>query len=376
MKIKFLPFLNDNDGKLWREKLENEFMSQQEVKDITKEINELRNSKPDILKTYDEKYKNSAPAERKKVLREKESVSTPEVVDYYKRLRSLKEERQQNWIKYLMNRVAEVFEQKLIKLKDDEKEKSKTTIVAALPEFFWCDINDNAKHSDRSDIINYQKPIYINNIASIFCAENEISKLTKDYPNLIFFAGTVKWKVPVNEDRSQEDTYNTLFIYNSGDLPVMWGKHHFSAIDGFSSVNFRYTGLNVKRQVFDIKSGGEIKGGHPKITFNGIDFVYDICLDFISNKDGFAGGPLSKDICSNISLNNPVNVLIAGGMWFYNNTAALNAVANMPSEVVLRCDANADNRGCNSEIYCKSGGNILNKKIANDFIGDMEINIP
>ena len=114
MKIKFLPFLNDNDGKLWREKLENEFMSQQEVKDITKEINKLRNSKPAILKTYDEKYKNSAPAERKKVLREKESVSTPEVVDYYKRLRSLKEERQQNWIKYLMNRVAEVFEQKLI----------------------------------------------------------------------------------------------------------------------------------------------------------------------------------------------------------------------------------------------------------------------
>lgn len=373
MKIKFLPFLKDADGQKWLNEVMENFLN--ENADDTAEINKLRNQKPYILRFYDAMYTISQPTLRKEILKQKETVSTPEVVEYYEKLHTLKEKRQEKWIKYFMSKVAEIYEEKLKSLSDDEKDKAQTTIVAALPEFFWCDINDNKKHTDSSDIINYQKPIYQNNVWSIFDDENDITKLTRDYPNLIFFAGTAKWKQPENENRDKQITYNTLFIYHSGNLPVVWGKHYFSSVDGFSAFDVnRYTG---RHEFINIKNmdGGSTSLNCPVVNFNGIDFVYDICLDFIMNNNGTSGGPLSKDLCSNITLNNSINVLIAGGMPFSNNQNATNSITNMNSDIILRCDAAADDRGCNAEIYSKSNGtNLLNGKNGNDIVGNLEIN--
>lgn len=373
MKIKFLPFLNDDDGKEWLNNIKQEF--EKNNADITSEINNLRNKKPQILKDYDEKYKNTSPQERPSILNEKERVSTPEVVEYYQKLREVKEKRQKMWIDYLMGKVKEVYDKKLEELNDKEKDKNETTIVAALPEFFWCDINDNNKHTDSSDIYNYQKPLYENIIKSSFIQTNKLSELTDEYTNLIFFAGTAKWKKPVNDNRSQEIIYNMLFIYHSGNISKAWGKHHFSGIDGFTYVG--YNPSTRKYEYIDTKNKkGESKDATPPfVTFNGIDFAFDICLDFTTGADEKTGGPLSKDLCGN-NLKNPINVLIAGGMPIIINNKAINQINNMNSDVILRCDANKDRRCCRAEIYNrKDQKNPLSGKTDNEFIGNLEIDI-
>lgn len=370
MKIKFIPFINDADGQTWMNNVKKEFID--DNADITNEINQIRNQKPCILRFYDSKYMNSLPQDKPKILREKEKVCTDEVVNYYKNLRKLKEKRQKLWIEFLLDKVVDIYDKKIKSLSAPDKNANETTIVAALPEFFWHDINDNYKHTNPYDIFNYQKPLYENNILSTLCTNNSISKLTDKYKNLIFFAGTAKWKNIVNDDRSQEITNNTLFIYCSGKLPVIWGKHNFSSIDGFN--HYVYNPVTGSYDDIKIKNpnGGSKTLTPPVINFNGIDFIYDICLDFISNINGNYGGPLSKQLCTG-NLKNPVNVLIAGGMPIFKQIPQIN---NMNSDVILRCDANLDQRGTYVEIYDRVNNlNPRNIKNGNVFIGDIDIDI-
>lgn len=287
MKCIFLPFINGAAGQTWREDLENDFISN-EGKTLTDEINIIRNKK------QDHKRKD----------------------DYYRELHPKKSERQALWLKRLMGETAALFKNKLEALPADELTSSDTTIIAALPEFYWYDINDNQKHKD--DIINYHKPIYSSNLINyLLDIENPLMKLTNDYPNLIIFAGTAMWKYI--DYKNKESIYNTLMIFGNGKLLKLWTKVNVSSIDGFSSFN----------KLVKDKVGHGVITDEPMIVFNGKTFVYDICLDFIAGKNGI---PLSSELCNSSA---DINVLISAGMPIFNKKLSV-----IKAPVILRCDGN------------------------------------
>ncbi len=217
-----------------------------------------------------------------------------------------------------MEQTATLFKNELEKLHADDLDSSKTTVIAALPEFYWYDINDNQKH--KSDIKNYHKPIYSTNLINyLLNNDNPLITLTKDYPNLIIFAGTAMWKYI--DDKNKECIYNTLMIFGNGKLMKLWTKLNVSYIDGF------YNKLN---QLVKGKVGQGIVTGEPKVEFNGKTFVYDICLDFIAGTNNV---PLSSDLCRSTAAD--INVLIAAGMPISQRNLSL-----IKAPVIFRCDGN------------------------------------
>lgn len=304
MKYIFLPFINGDKAKIWRSSLESGFIKNEGAA-LTGEINKIRN---------DSQLKKNNKSEYKKQLHAKKSV------------------RQFMWLKKLAAETADIFKAEFEKLKGDELDREKTTVIAALPEFFWCDINDNDKHKDTDKILNYHKPIYSANLINyLLDPENPLMQLTATIPNLIFFAGTAMWKY-LDPDNA-EKIYNTLMIFGGGKLLKLWTKVKVSTVDGFS-------GLGNK--VVKDKIGHGTTNDIPSVSFNGKTFVFDICLDFSSKKDE---PPLSSKLFSGHS---DANLLIAAGMPVDNDKLRL-----ISSPLLFRCDGNCSG-GTYAEIRGKS----------------------
>lgn len=314
MKYIFLPFINGAVGQTWRADLEKDFISV-DGKDLTAEINNLRGQKA--------KYSTE---------------------DYYRELHPKKSERQVLWLKRLMEKTAELFKNKLEALPADELTSSDTMIIAALPEFYWYDINDNKKHED--DITNYHKPIYSSNLINyLLGSENPLMKLTNDYPNLIIFAGTAMWKYIDYKER--EKIYNTLMIFGNGKLLKLWTKVNISSIDGF---------CNAMKVLVKDKVGHGVITDEPMVVFNGKTFVYDICLDFVAGENDI---PLSSVLCKNTAAD--INVLISAGMPISKKDLSV-----IKAPVIFRCDGNnvsasyAEIRKCDgTELAAQTRNNII-----------------
>ncbi|MBR1423896.1 MAG: hypothetical protein IJ571_10735 [Ruminococcus sp.] len=318
MKYIFLPFINSNAGNAWRQELEDSFISG-EGSDLTAEINNIRRGKQDYIN----------------------------LSDYYHDLHEKKAQRQKLWLERLALQTAAVFDDMLRRLSEDERDPKKTTIIAALPEFFWVDINDNHKHED--DIINYHKPVYSANLINcLLNKSNPLMSLTNRYHNLIFFAGTVMWKYIDGLDNKDEKIYNTLMIFGSGEIQELWSKANISTIDGFCDWS--------KSKVVKDKTGHGSTNTAPVVTFNEKTFVYDICLDFIQGKDKM---PLSSELYESEA---DANVLICAGM-----SVDSNKVKDMRSNILFRCDGNGSD-GTFAEITDRSGTQLA--KQTNDVIID------
>lgn len=300
--IRFIPFVNDANNMNWRKNLEDKFTK--DNIDLTTKINNIRNKK-----------------------------STTDAKIYRDELHKIKKERQEKWVKYLMDETEKYFNVRCQAVADEWKRKGisekDAVMVAALPEFYWCDINDNLKHMDGNNIstyiVGYHKPLYLEVINSIFKNKsNALYKLTDKYKNLIIFAGTVIWK-EIKDNPFDELIYNTLFIYKNGEISN-WSKRNISGIDGF----FGTYGNCLKAKLGKGDSGkiGDI--GQPLVEFNGIKFCFDICLDFSSGMVSNAQCPLSTALCTGKT---DINVLISAGMPV--NSYGLSTI-NSP--VLLRCD--------------------------------------
>lgn len=306
MKYIFLPFINGNKAKTWRSSLEQSFIAD-EGASLTAEINNIR---------QDDKLK----------LNNKE--------EYIEQLHAKKSARQIMWLKKLAAETESIFRAECTKLTGDELDSKNTTVIAALPEFFWYDINDNDKHKNTEKIVNYHKPIYAANLINYLLGhENPLVKLTTDYPNLIFFAGTAIWKYLDLENK--ENIYNTLMIFGGGKLLKVWTKVNISTIDGFYDWS--------KSKVMKDKIGHGTTNDIPAVSFNGKTFAFDICLDF-SLKPGES--PLSSKLFSG---NSDANLLISAGMPVDSTKLSL-----MSSPLMFRCDGNGSGNAY-AEIRDKSG---------------------
>ena len=322
--IIFLPFINGKESKDWRDDRQKDFFKLDGMERLTNDINEARSKKP-----VKKKYGDS----ESEVQRYETDIRT-----YYNDLHALKAKRQAVWVKYLAEETAKLFENELKKMlkRPDFKD---SIIVAALPEFFWCDINDNQKHIPSSaehneeEIIGYHKPLYDTNMINILlhAENNPLARLTKTCENLIIFAGTVMWKIINEENHENEMIDNTLIIYHSGDVADTWSKHFVSTIDGF----YKYVrseenpGKWVCKLVKNKKGEYGTKNERAPITeFKGVKFTYDICLDFVK---GTNGRPLSTDLCNGQKTD--MNVLISAGMPIYDID-----LTKINSPVILRCD--------------------------------------
>ena len=319
-KVIFLPFINsDKEDQDWRKTCQDNFLGREDIKNLTADIEKKRSDAP-----KEDDYKNVENGKQKY----EEAVRA-----YLNELHSVKSERQESWLRHLVDETAKLFEDKLKELKNEltEGEFKGSVIVAALPEFFWCDINDNHKHEDKTSpvkngkyIIGYHKPLYHHNLKSVLFSENNpFKKLTKDNSNLIIFAGTTMWKAINPNNHLDEKIYNTLYIYHSGEIVSEWSKCFVSTIDGFYADS---AGIDlVKDKIGSAENRDDLV---PFIDFNGVKFTYDICLDFIS---GSNGQPLSTERCK--SLKTDVNVLISAGMPIYDKD-----LTKINSPVILRCD--------------------------------------
>lgn len=316
-KIIFMPFINDDNGKKWRRNLEAAFIGS-DGGPLTDSINIIRSNKNNG--TYQS------------------------VQDYYNDLHAAKRQRQTSWLSYLIAQTAELFGNKLKDLSGDDLDPEKTTVVCALPEFFWCDINDNNKHPE---ITNYHKPLYLENALTVLTElktegleENALMALTAKYRNMIFFAGTAMWKQINPKDHNDEEIFNSLIVYAEGQFKESITKHNISTIDGFY-INYR-CGVSslVKKKV-----GEATFNAVPITEFNDMKFTYDICLDFKCPKPGNVYIPLSTELCGENSVD--VNVLIAAGM-----PVEQAYVENIKSDLLLRCDGSSSPQG---QILYKHG---------------------
>lgn len=307
-KIIFMPFINDAGGAAWREKIKNDFLTGCTA--LTKEINDIR------------KNKNNRDV-------------YPNDQAYYDALHEKKLIRQQMWISRLITETACVFDEYLMKLSGDDLDSEKTTVVCALPEFFWCDINDNDKHPE---IENYHKPLYLDTARDLLTeynalesfVPNALMELTNKYNNLIIFAGTAMWKQINHEDHKKEEIFNSLIVYADGEYKESITKHNVSTIDGFYTFDAYGEAYLAKGKI-----GESTFNAAPITEFNGMRFTYDICLDFICGNVGGRDAPLSTELCGNEAVD--VNVLIAAGMPV-SIPERSEYVREMKSDLLLRCD--------------------------------------
>lgn len=335
-KIIFLPFVNgssDNaDGRKWRKDLEYNFLNDSDIKSDTKDINDIR-----AQKGTNKEYKT-------------------DIQRYYADLHAAKAKRQTKWLEKLSAETAARFRSRLDDLTEDDKNPKKCIVVAALPEFFWYDINDNNKHA--VDDKHYHKPIYENTLYNTLWAQsNALAKLTDDFPNLIIFAGTALWK-KINQSKHEEDNiYNSMFVYCGGKIDTAWTKYHVSNIDGLSlPEKFRKA---YKDRITLI----------PYIEFWGVRFTYDVCLDFIM---GDNAEPLSTTLCKKENKITDVNVLVAAGMPIDNKN-----LDKINSPIILRCDGLTSPY---AQIALKNASSTSNplRIESSDIIGRLEIdtNVP
>ena len=282
--IHYLPFINNSEAIAWRQNLEQAFM--RDHKNDYDRLNAARADSTDIVM-----------------------------------LNNTKKELQCKWFVKLNEEIYKKLDAKLADIPDDE------TVIAAMPEFFWRNINDNQKHTDPHEIINYGKSFSyeVKEIWPDSKPEDEYSfqKLTTRYPNLILFAGTVWWK-------KDDLIRNSIPIFATGQYIGQWSKANLSSIDGLGGPIIDYPYLNKidKRAIHwqPQKVNDADKLPSPEMTFNGLRIGLDICLDFIVD------GSCSRDL---LPTKPDIQLLIAGGMPITNeNEAYINA-----EKLFLRCDA-------------------------------------
>lgn len=297
-KIIFLSFINgkqdrSEDGGKWKKDLENDFLKDPDIVNDTAKIEGIRGEK------------------------NTKSEYVADIQVYYKELHAAKAIRQAKWLNKLSAETAAQFRNRLDALTEVEKDPKKCIVVAALPEFFWYDINDNNKHD--ADDKYYHKSIYENTLYDTLWAQsNPLAKLTAEFPNLIIFAGTALWK-KINQSKHEEDRiYNSMFVYCGGKIGTAWTKYHVSNIDGLSLP-----------QKFDKVEKDRIEI-IPYIEFGGARFTYDVCLDFTM---GYKAEPLSTTMCRKEKKITDVNVLVAAGMSIDDKD-----LNNINSPIILRCD--------------------------------------
>lgn len=282
--IHYLPFINNNDAIVWRQSLEQSFIN-----------------------AHQDDY-NRLNAARSNGTAEDD-------------LNDIKRELQCKWFMQLNKEIYEKLGAKLQNLPVNE------TVIAALPEFFWRNINDNKKHE--RDIANYGKSfsyevkqIWENSKPS---DEYSFQNLTAKYPNLILFAGTI-WRKKDNVIR------NSLPIFANGNFFGQWPKRNLSGIDGLGdniplSPTFDMNKVDKVTVHWTKPDFDPTDLTMPMITFNNLTIGLDICLDFI------VPGSRSADLL--FPTVPDIHLLIAGGMPVDNNNAAnINA-----SRLFLRCDA-------------------------------------
>lgn len=296
--IIFMPFTNNKKAASWRNGLEAAFLSG-EGKEVTEQINNVRSTK------------GTRPDE-----------------EYYNELHDFKLCRQIKWLNYLLGKTAKIFDEQLKK----PAIGSADVIVAALPEFFWIDINDNDKHNAQGtngeSIMNYHKPLYRPCLEVFLKGDNPLAELTSKYPNLIFFAGTAVWKEINYDDNTDELMYNSMVLYKEGQYAPSVTKHNVSLIDGFYHENYTLS---------KDKIGEDDSTDAPVTEFKRLRFTYDICLDFISGTDAQGiprNVPLSTQLCNDNGINDvDINVLIAAGM-----PVKIGYLPKLKSNCLLRCD--------------------------------------
>lgn len=270
-------------------------------------------------------------------------------------------------------------------------------MVAALPEFFWRDINDNMKHENTSGasfINGYGKPIYpqvfqgltAGTLSPAAAPPLTLCQLTRKHPNLVVFAGTVWWKkivdasscplsgnckstkIPVGSVKSackaavakREKMFNTLPVFYGGSCIHLWNKQWISHIDGLGDDYYnaeKYTNrafaLSTIKKPNAAETAGCIIGLDPgtnlspnpavTIPHGGMDYVFgmDICLDYIQGYDMTSGtetsGPMSKDLLGKMP---DIQMLIAGGMPSISQLSSFYA-----HQYLLRCDKMDDPLG-------------------------------
>ncbi|MCH5199976.1 MAG: hypothetical protein J1F60_03365 [Oscillospiraceae bacterium] len=340
-KIIFLPFINggENDrlGLTWRNDLEANFLNDPDIRELTDKINAERNKNPG------------------------DNASAQALADYYNALHKVKAERQIRWVNRLSAETAGLFGKVIGDLPEnvvqtDEQKPNDYVIVAALPEFFWYDINDNRKHLNEDKY--YHKAIYGNVVMDhLGTSDNPIAVLTARYKNLIFFAGTTVWKQINASDHTKDSSFNTMHIYHSGKHIDTWTKYFPSNIDGVS--------LAKKWE----KAKRDTKYVYAPITeFKGVKFTYDICLDFSVKIGGVAQPPLSTIFCNGEKTD--VNILIAAGMPIYDKD-----LTNINSPVILRCDGLSAPYGEIASNGAYPANNPLKISGGTDIVGNLEIEI-
>lgn len=282
--IHYLPFINNSEAIAWRQNLEQAFMQEHQ-------------------EGYDRL--NAARAD---------GTADDDLND-------IKRELQCKWFVRLNEEIYKKLDAKLAGIPNDE------TVIAAMPEFFWRNINDNRKHTDPHEIINYGKSFSyeVKEIWANSKQEDEYSfqKLTTKYTNLILFAGTVWWK-------KDDLIRNSIPIFANGQYEGQWSKANLSSIDGLGGPIANCPDLNKidKRAIHwqPQKVNDADKLPLPEVTFNGLRIGLDICLDFIVD------GLCSRDL---LPTKPDIHLLIAGGMPITNeNKAYINA-----EKLFLRCDA-------------------------------------
>lgn len=360
----------------WRESLEQQFLLLPEIADLNAHIQTLRSAQ------------KTAATPRCKPLHASE-------------LHEFKLARQCKWMIYLESAVCKALDEamRMAAYPPD------TLVVAALPEFFWRDINDNLKHTGltkKDGIPGYGKPFYApvfdalsSNAQTLSAADvpKTLCELTWKYPNLIVFAGTVWWKKIVNVAcngcggisepvckqcfKQSETMFNTLPVFYQGKRILLWNKQYVSDIDGLGTLSDQFqkrASRQFEKSAFSAAPKPAVTApagswsviGLPattalstepyfQITHAGkkITFSMDICLDFMQGYDRrgitTTAGPMSKDIwTSNLHAGMPdIQMLIAGGMPI-NKKNSGNIFA---SHYLLRCDAICQDKGAFAEVW-------------------------
>lgn len=325
MKVYYIPLINaplDPSSATrfkfalsqWRFQLEKDFMAAHT--DMTNAINDVRKQKAAMDK-----------------------------VKYINALHEKKEIRQKAWMAYLENAVCTELKKAIEELKTKPGYDATGMIVAAIPEFFWRDIDDNPK-TDKP-YANYGRPFYDAVLMDFMkkpadAAEN-FHDLTRNQPNLIVFAGTFWWKIPDISGNKDEKYLNTLTVFHSGQVQFTWNKLWVSQIDGAGDPGEPKRlddPINIKPGSSPAKHDSSFV---PLVSFMGKTLSMDICLDFVAGNSARTT-PVSKTLIQDAGKPVPdIHVLIAGGM-------GLDPAYIYAGSLFLRCDA-APIGGTHAQVY-------------------------
>lgn len=421
MELVYIPYINNpyppppSPAKTWQEQQSDAFMAQPNIAALTAEINAIRAAK----KTYECRPKYITALHERKQERQTLWLAHLEQA-VCKQLDAAAEEIMQPYhdavtaAKGKLSTAPEDQRAVVQKEVDDAEKKVKDDclMVAALPEFFWRDINDNMKHADRSDasfIQGYGKPVYPQVLQRLTAGTLSIAappapaaaspltlcELTQKYPNLVVFAGTVWWKkivdasqctflktcestnIPVGSVKSackaavakREKMFNTLPVFHGGSCICLWNKQWISRIDGLgdSYINAeKYTNrafalstiknphaAETAASIIGLESGTTISSD-PAVTIRhgGMDYVFgmDICLDYVMGYDKASKKMTNGPMSKDLLGKKPdIQMLIAGGMPSYEYLNRFYA-----NQYLLRCDKVADRLGDFADVLSAS----------------------